>query len=65
MRVEVIISVQFLVGLMSPCGSTLKVVAGDAFGVASGVFTLGGGVTCGGRGWSMVNISSIFFNVAV
>ena len=46
-----------------PCGSTLWGGAGDAFGVASGVFTLGGGVTCGGG--TMLNISASGFRAAV
>ena len=32
---------------MPPCGSTLGGGAGAAYDIVSGVFTLGGGVTCG------------------
>ena len=44
---------------MSPCGSTLGDGAGSAFGVAYGLFTLRGGVTCGGA--TMLNISASCF----
>ena len=43
---------------MSPCGSTLRGGTGDTSDVVSWVFTLGGGVTCGGA--VLMKISAIF-----
>ena len=48
---------------MSPCRSTLGCGSGDASGVASGVFTLKSGVTCGAE--ACLNISESFLRAAV
>ena len=48
---------------ISLCGSTLRGGAGDASGVAYGIFNLGGGVTCGGE--AMLNIWACCFRAAV
>ena len=48
---------------MSPFGSTLGGVAGAAYVVVSGVFTLRGGVTCGAE--ALVNISESCLRAAV
>ena len=56
-------AVRTLVGMIYYLvGPPLEVGAGDASGVASGLFALGDGVTCGGA--AMLNISPSCFRVA-
>ena len=47
---------------MSPCGSTLGDGAGTAYGAVSRVFTLRGGVTCGGS--DLLKMSASFWSYA-
>ena len=49
--------------VISPCGSTLGGGSGATSGVVSRVFTLGGGVTCGGS--ALLNIYASFRSAAV
>ena len=48
---------------MSPCGSTIRDGTWAASGFASGVYTLGGGVTCWGA--DLMKISASFFSTTI
>ena len=45
--------------VMFPCGSTLRGGAGDASLFVSGVFTLGGGITCRGAALAKIYVSCL------